>query len=377
MRASPAAHAAPLTLSAGRRYRVIQWGIGNVGTLALRHFIDNPVFEVVGALCNRPEKVGKDVGELVGLGPIGVLATTDKAALHALEADCVFYAPLWSDVDEICDLLRGGKSVVASGGAWWHRTETNSADIDKIHAACQQGGTSFHGGGIHPGYAADLLVLTLARIAGKTDHIHIYESVNFNRDTLKYLDEMGFGKTPEVFAEGNLFKDAWSLFAQSLTMVVEGLGETVEKFTTDVAVGLATRDIPYRGNEDMDMPGLEGVIAKGTVASQHHAWTAWVNGKPFITLHELYAFIEHDAIEPRPDWDPYYHYRIVIDGEPGTELILRGNQHARENAKPGHVGYVWTAMEPVNSIPAVCEAEPGFKSHSDLGLMPLRGVIRQ
>ena len=158
-----------------KKYRVIQWGMGNVGTLALRHFAHNPTFEVVGVLCNRPEKVGKDAGELVGVAPIGVPATTDKDALEALDADCVFYAPLWSDVDEICRLLRGGKSVVASGGAWWHRTETNSADIDKIEAACQEGGTSFHGGGIHPGYAADLLVLTLARIVGKTDHIHIYE----------------------------------------------------------------------------------------------------------------------------------------------------------------------------------------------------------
>ena len=120
-----------------RRYRVIQWGMGNVGTLALRHFAHNPLYDVVGVLCNRPEKVGKDAGELVGVAPIGVPATNDKAALEALDADCVFYAPLWSDVDEVCRLLRGGKSVVASGGAWWHRTETNSADIDKIEAACQ------------------------------------------------------------------------------------------------------------------------------------------------------------------------------------------------------------------------------------------------
>jgi hypothetical protein len=364
------------TLSKDRKYRVIQWGMGNVGTLALRHFAHNPTFEVVGVLCNRPEKVGKDVGELVGVAPIGVPATTDKDALEALDADCVFYAPLWSDVDEICRLLRGGKSVVASGGAWWHRTETNSVDIDKIEAACQEGGTSFHGGGIHPGYAADLLVLTLARIVGKTDHIHIYESVNFNKDTLKYLDEMGFGKTPAEFAEGNLFQDAWSLFAQSLTMVVEGLGKTVDKFSTDVELGTATRDIPYEGTEDMDMPGLTGVIKKGTVASQHHIWTAWVEGKPFITLHELYSFIEHDAIEPRPDWEPYYHYRVVIEGDPGTELILRGSQDARDHAKPGYVGYAWTAMEPVNSIPAICDAPPGFKSHNELGLMPLRGIVR-
>lgn len=165
----------------GTKYRVIQWGMGNVGTLALRR-------------------------------------------------------------------------------AWWHRTEANAVDIEKIEAACAQGATSLYAGGIHPGYAADLLVLTLARIVGKTDHIHIYEAVNFNKDTLKYLDEMGFGKTPDEFAKGNLFADAWSLFAQSLTMVAKGLGKTVEKFTTEVKLGIATRDIPYEGTADMDMPGLKGVI---------------------------------------------------------------------------------------------------------------------
>ena len=61
-----------------RRYRVIQWGIGNVGTVALRHFAHNPVFDVVGVLCNRAEKVGRDAGELVGTAPIDVRATADK-----------------------------------------------------------------------------------------------------------------------------------------------------------------------------------------------------------------------------------------------------------------------------------------------------------
>jgi 2,4-diaminopentanoate dehydrogenase len=362
------------TLSTDKKYRVIQWGIGNVGTLAMRHFAHNHAFEVVGVLCNRPEKVGKDAGELVGVGPIGVLATTDKDALEALDADCVFYAPLWSDVDEVCRLLRGGKNVVASGGAWWYRTETNSVDIDKIEAACQEGGTSFHAGGIHPGYAADLLVLTLARIVDRIEHIHVYEAVNFNKDTLKYLDEMGFGKTPEEFEAGNLFGTAWPLFAQSLTMVVERLGKTVDNVTTGVEIGLATRDIPYEGTEDMDMPGLKGVIKKGTVASQHHQITAWADGKPVITLHELYSFIEHDAIEPRPDWDGYYHYRVVIEGDPDTELILRGVADAQGDH--GNPGYTWTAMEPVNAIPAVCDAPPGFMSHVELGLMPLRGIVR-
>ena len=50
------------------------------------------------------------------------------------------------------------------------------------------------------------------------------------------------------------------------------------------------------------MPGFKGVIEKGTVASQHHKWTTWVDNKPFIIFHEMYTMDEYDAIEPQPDW---------------------------------------------------------------------------
>ena len=232
---------------AQRKYRVIQWGVGNVGTVALRHFAHNPAYELVGVLCNRPEKVGKDAGELCGKPPTGVLATDDKATIEALDADCVFYAPLWSDPDEVCRLLRGGKNVVASGGAWWYRTEHSQADIDKIHAACLEGGTSFHAGGINPGFAGDLLVLTLARIVSQIDTIHIYEVVNFGRDTLKYLFEMGMGSDPAGFEDGpNLLGQAWPLFAQSMAMIVEHMGKTVDQYTTEVELGVARGTSPSK-----------------------------------------------------------------------------------------------------------------------------------
>ncbi|GBG39245.1 NAD(P)H-dependent amine dehydrogenase family protein [Mycobacterium montefiorense] len=361
--------------SAEKKYRVIQWGVGNVGTIALRHFVHNPAYELVGVLCNRAEKVGKDAGELCGKAPTGVHATNDKAVIEALDADCVFYAPLWSDPDEVCRLLRSGKNVVASGGAWWYRTEHSQADIDKIDAACHEGATSFHAGGVNPGFAGDLLVLTLARIVSQIDTIHIYEVVNFGRDTLKYLFEMGMGSDPAGFEDGpNLLGQAWPLFAQSMAMIVEGMGKTVEKYTTEVELGSATRDIPFEGGETSDMPGFKGVIKKGTVARQHHKWTAWVDGRPLIVFHEIYTMDTFDAIEPREDWPQHYHYRIVIEGDSSTELILQGAQDPDGcYALPG---YTWTAMGPANAIPAVCDAPPGFMSHNELGLMPLRGVIR-
>ena len=36
-------------------------------------------------------KAGKDAGELCGVGPVGVHATTDAEALLRLDADCVCY----------------------------------------------------------------------------------------------------------------------------------------------------------------------------------------------------------------------------------------------------------------------------------------------
>ncbi len=358
-----------------KKYRVIQWGVGNVGTIGLRHFYNNPNYEVVGVLCNREEKIGKTAGELAGLAPGGVKATNDKEVIEAIDCDCVFYAPLWSDPDEVARLLRQGKNVVASGGAWWYRTEHSAADIDKIEAACLEGGTSFHAGGVNPGFAGDLLVLTAARIVSRIESINIYEVVNFGKDTLKYLHEMGMGNTPEEFRSGpNLLGNAWPLFAQSMAMIVDGLGKKVDKYTTDVDLGVATRDIHFEGGPDSDMPGFKGSIKKGQVASQHHKWTTWVDGKPLITFHEMYTMDEYDAIEPKPDWGNHYHYRIVIDGDEPTELILQAPADPQGNyPKPG---YTWTAMGPANAIPAVCEAPPGFLTHFELGLMPLRGVVR-
>ena len=42
-----------------------------------------------------------DVGELVGIEPLGVKATNDVDALLALKPDCVIYNPMWIDVDEL------------------------------------------------------------------------------------------------------------------------------------------------------------------------------------------------------------------------------------------------------------------------------------
>ena len=70
-----------------KKYRVIQWATGTVGSAALKYFIENPVTDLVGVYVTNPDKIGKDAGDLVGLPTTGVLATGDVDALVALDAD--------------------------------------------------------------------------------------------------------------------------------------------------------------------------------------------------------------------------------------------------------------------------------------------------
>jgi hypothetical protein len=86
---------------------------------------------------------------------------------------------------------------------------------------------------------------------------------------------MGMGSDPAAFEDGpNLLGQASPLFAESMAMIVEGMGKAVDRYTTEVELGVATRDIAFEGGERSDMPGFKGVINKGTVARQHHKWTS-------------------------------------------------------------------------------------------------------
>ena len=346
---------------AKKSYRVIQWATGKVGKVAIRHFVDNPVFELAGVYVTDPEKVGKDAGEIASTPTTGVLATNDVEALVALDADCVHFAPLVEDIDLVCRLLRSGKNVVTPLGPF-HPTDRYRASLEKIGAACLEGGTSFHGSGIHPGFAGDLLPLTLTRLMDRIDCIHVYEIIDHLANPSKYIEFMGFGRAPaDVLANPGRDPNAHLIFAQSMAMVVEALGMTIEDVTSTLELATATGDIAYPG----------GVVAEGTVAGQHYEWTAWCDGKPLIVYHCFWKM--GDSIEPGWDCGPSG-YRIRLEGHPALNLTLSG---VGANGEPIYPGLSLTALLGVNVIPDVCDAQPGIVTHFDLGVVKPRGLVRR
>lgn len=352
---------------AEKTYRVIQWCTGVVGKTALQHFIENPIFDLVGVLVTNPDKVGKDAGDLVGLPPTGVLATNDVEKIIALDADGVLFAPIVTDVDLICRLLRSGKNVASVAGPF--SPQHYPEQFAKIEAACRESGTSYHGCGIHPGFSGDILPLTLVRLMNRVDHIQVYEFIDKIRNPMVYTEMMGFGRDPdELLAKPSRSPEAPFAFAQSMAMVAEGLGKTIEKVTTKLEVAKATQDIPY--SLGVGLPDT-GVVREGTVAGQHYEWTAWSDGKPLITYHFYWTMGEH--VEPK--WDIDSRYQVVIEGDPGLEVRLMARPDA--NGVRPFLGLPWTGLMGATAMAAICEAKPGVVDHIDLGVVQPHGLVRR
>lgn len=104
--------------------RVVVWGTGFVGKMVIAEIVRHPAFELVGVGVSNPDKVGKDVGEICGLEPLGVTATDDIDSLIRLQPDAlVHYGPTAGSADEnirvMGAFLRAGIDVSSTAMTPW------------------------------------------------------------------------------------------------------------------------------------------------------------------------------------------------------------------------------------------------------------------
>jgi hypothetical protein len=264
--------------------------------------------------------------------------------------------------------LRSGKNVISPAGPFFP-TERYKAEFDRLEAACADGGTSFHGCGIHPGFSGDILPLTLARLMNRIDRIEVTEMIDKIKNPMVYTEMMGFGRDPEaLLANPSRSPEAPFAFEGSMRMVIEGLGKTLEKITTKLEVATATQDIPYALG--LGLPDT-GIVKKGMVAGQHFEWTAWADGKPLMVYHFYWVMGEH--VEPQ--WLSHDScYKVVIHGDPPLEMRLMGAEDAGGN-RP-FLGLPWTGLVGATAVAAVCDAAPGVVTHLDFGVMQPKGLVR-
>ena len=156
--------------------RIVQWSTGIVGSAGVRAIAAHPDLELVGCFAWSQDKEGQDVGELCGIGPLGVKATSDVDALLALEPDCVLYTPLFPDADVMARIAGAGINIVST--SYFITGSYLGADgAARLEAAAQRSGASVYGTGVNPGFA-NAVALVSTGVCQRVDRISVLESVD-------------------------------------------------------------------------------------------------------------------------------------------------------------------------------------------------------
>lgn len=346
--------------------RVVQWTTGSVGKRSVRAVASNPTLELVGCYAWSPEKVGRDVGELAGIEPLGVAATDDIDALIELAPDCVIYNPMWPDIDHLVQILSAGVNVVTT--AAFITGHTFGDGRDRIIDACERGGSTIFGSGINPGFA-ELMAVMSATICDRIDKITITES----GDSTLYdspATEMpaGFGQpidNPDLQA---MTADGTSVFREALLMMADALGVELDDVRCEAEYAQTT--------EDLDLPG-PWRIEKGCVAGIDARWRGFVGERDVVEIRVRWC--KGQTLEP--DWKmDTMGYELEVQGQPtvktSIQLLPPPDFQFETLADFMVLGMIITAMPAVNAIAAVVAAPPGIATYNDLPLTLPRGVLR-
>ncbi len=338
-------------------YSVIQWGTGTVGVHAVRGILAHPDLELAGLWVHSESKVGRDAGELVGVGPCGVMASNDAGVLLGTRADCISYMAS-SDIrpgeviDDLCTMLAAGYNVVNTSFVPLLFPDALGDDTaQRLDAACLAGGSTLYTSGIDPGYGNAGAVIPALSLCSRVDEVRMMEVVNYATwdQAFTMFEIMGFGKPDPahslLLAPGSTTL-AWgpvvALVARALDVELERMEEFHEVIYADEPIEIASGTVPVGGISGMRFE-IRGIVG----------------GEARIVVEHVTRLRDSDA----PEWPHGQGYRILVTGEPHVRIDLTLSSDEGDH---NHAGCLATAMHVVNAIPDVVEAPPGVVTMLDL-----------
>lgn len=330
-----------------KRLRVIQYGIGAIGAEITRLVINRPNLELVGAIDAAPEKVGRDLGEVVGLPErLGIPITSDPALLRSSGADVMLHSTssyLPDVMLQLTSAIDAGLQVVSTCEELSYPWERYPALARQINEMAQRAAVTVLGTGINPGFVMDTFALVLAGTCETVDSIEIWRHVDVARRRVQLQEKVGAGLNLEAFEERRssgrfghvgLRESAWMLAAM--------LGWKIDDFEYTLE--------PIVAQEERRSPHI--TVLPGRSAGTQETLRALIGGRPRITMH---LRMELGASAPRDE--------IWIHGTPDVHVTVH----------EGFQGDQATAAIVVNAIPHVLAARPGLLTMAELPL----GFVRQ
>ncbi|HKY13667.1 MAG TPA: hypothetical protein VJM33_01990 [Microthrixaceae bacterium] len=335
--------------------RIVQWTTGLVARQAVRAIVERPDLELVGAYAFSAEKVGSDVGDLVGLGrQLGITATDDIDALIALRPDCVVYMPLHPDVADMTRLLHAGVNIATT--SWFVTGRALGADaLGALDDAAREGGASLFGSGIHPGHT-DYLAAIASGICRSVRSVRILESADLSLWAADpNQDELGWGRPAGDPGHAEDLERATAIDIDSLDLLAQLFGVALDDVRFEVEFAHATTDL--------DIPGRS--IRRGHVAGIDIRWIGTSGGADIVEVNLRWTL----GTDLDPAWGAPEGFVFEVRGTPCVTLrldILPDDLDSLPIEEMMAFGQLITAAPVVNAIHSVVAARPGVITYADI-----------
>jgi 4-hydroxy-tetrahydrodipicolinate reductase len=325
--------------------RVIQYGLGPIGSAVARQVVAREGLELVGGIDIDPAKIGRDAGQIIGLDrSLGFPVSAKlEQVLERVEADVALHTTSsYFDLfkPQIIDILEAGLNVVSTAEELsfpWLAHPDQAAEID---ALAKRAGKTVLGTGVNPGFVMDSLPLCLTAICNQVDRINVTRVINASLRRGPFQAKIGSGLTVAEF-EGRMAAGRMGHVGlpESMQMVFDTLGKKLARYEDRVEPVVAERPIKTNYIE----------VQPGQVRGLKQVARGYTEEGEFMSL----TFLA--ALDAGDDGDT-----ILITGQPNLEVKLKGTN-----------GDIATVAITVNAIRRVIEAPPGLVTMRDLPVVTI------
>ena len=323
--------------------KVMHFGLGPIGAAIVKQVAARPGFKIVGAIDIDSAKVGRDLGDVVGLTKrLGAKVSADAAkALKAAKPDVVILCTT-SSIKEVMPqieaILKAKIPIVSTTEELSYPGYTHIRQARLVHAMAKKAKVAVLGTGVNPGFAMDALPIALTAVCERVDRIVVHRVQDARIRRLPFQQKIGAGLTTEQFqkkADNGSVRHVG--LTESIAMIADAMGWTLDRITDEIQPKLATVTI---SSEYLAVdPGyVAGIIQDGI---------GYRKNEPVIKLH-MEAYLG----------SPETYDSVDIEGSPNLSMKISSGIH----------GDVATASIVVNSIQKVMQAAPGLHTMRDLPL---------
>jgi 4-hydroxy-tetrahydrodipicolinate reductase len=321
--------------------RVLFYGLGPIGAAVARQVASRKGFQIVGAIDIDRNKIGRDLGEVIGLEKkLKVRVTNDAVgAIKAGKPDVAVIctgSSLKQVMPQIQTVLAKKIAIVSTTEELAYPVGKNRALAKKIDALAKKAKVAVVGTGVNPGFAMDALPITLTGICERVDRIRVDRIQDARTRRLPFQQKIGAGLTRDQFAQK--VKDGSVRhvgLTESVTMIADAMGWKLDKITDEIQPKIAEQAVESELLA-VDPGYVCGIIQDGIGYSK---------GKPVVTLH-MEAYLGA----------PESYDAVTVEGNPTINSKITGGLH----------GDVATASITVNSIPKILRVAPGLRTMADM-----------